>query len=150
MVRIKSWLFVAAMLALMLLTAGAQAMFARMSEDELVAASALVVVGTLARQETDVAGGETRRVGIIEVESVLKGGSNPGMVRLALEAPGQPVASDAITYRVGAKGLWYLRPLGAADSRGGTQVYAADHPQRFVPAAEAGGSIDRLRRAGNR
>ena len=125
-------------------------MFARMSENELVATSALVVVGTLVRDETSMAGGETRQVGIIEVESVLKGDSNPGTVRLALAAPGQPVASDAITYRVGAKGLWYLRRLGAGDSRDGTQVYAADHPQRCVPVAEAGSSIDRLRRAGRR
>ena len=144
--RIKSWLFVVAMLTLMQVTAGAQAMFARMGEDELLAASAFVVVGTLVRQEPSIAGGETRQVGVIEVEFVLKGGSNLATVRLALPDASQPVASDAITYRVGAKGLWYLRELGSGDP----PIYAADHPQRFVPAAEAADPIDRLRRAGNR
>lgn len=126
-------------------------MFARMSESELISTSALIVVGTLVRHETVTAGGEERRVGIIAVDDVLKGGSNPATIRLdlpplALSQPGQPAASDTITYRIGTTGLWYLRQPGADDP----PIYAADHPQRFVPLAEATTVIDQLRRSGNR
>jgi len=145
-VRIRPWSLLAAVLAFMLVTVQAQAMFSRMSESELISASAVIVVGTLVRHETVTAGGKERRVGIVEVDVVLKGGSIPAIVRLDLPQPGQPAASDTVAHRIGAKGLWYLRQHSAGDP----PIYAADHPQRFVPLAEATPQIDQLRRSGRR
>ena len=61
---------------------------------------------------------------------------------LVLPSQGQPVASDAIARAAGSSGLWYLRLRSPSEAG----LYLADHPQRFVPAAEAEQAIKDLRK----
>ncbi len=52
------------------------------------------------------------------------------------------MSSTDITYKIGQKGLWFLRLLAPKSAA----IYAADHPQRFVPFANAGPSIEAVRK----
>lgn len=121
---------------------GAQAMWAQMSETALIESSDLIVVGRLVGTAKAPGTPETL-VGIIDPETVLKGDTAIETIWLALPQPNAPVSSSDIAFRSGQEGLWFLRQVSA----GGTAVYAADHPQRFVPIAEAGAAIEATRKA---
>jgi hypothetical protein len=108
--------------------APARAMWARMSEAELVQHSELVVLGEWASDApAALPNAPAQAVGRIAVAEVWKGPPGLKTVSVVVPAPGAPLASDAITYRRGDRGLWLLRPW-----QGGGGLYAADHPQRFV------------------
>lgn len=120
-----------------------RAMWAQMSEAELVTGSDVIVTGTLARTTviTDSVG-HAKNVGVIIVENVLKGDGSRTSLYLSMPQPGGIVSSSEIAYRLGQEGLWFLRRLAPARDA----IYAADHPQRFVPRDQAGPIIPRLRR----
>lgn len=126
--------------ALMFASIGAQALWARLSESELIDSSGLIVVGTLTEitSETNPSDGRARTYGVIEIDKVLKGDLATKTARLDLPRPGALISSSDITYEAGQKGLWYLRLLEPQSAA----VYAADHPQRFVPFADAGPHIE--------
>lgn len=117
--------------------APALAMWARMSERELLDSSDLIVIGTFTGYETLQVDGAERRVGVIAVAEVLRGTAPGPELALSVPQPGDLVSSTTLVYPIGAEGLWFLRAAGV--------VYAADHPQRFVPLAEAGPAITALR-----
>jgi len=116
------------------------AMWAQLSDAELVDTSSLIVVGKLARM-TVPSEDHAYTVGVIEIDDVLKGDSAAKTVWLDVPQPGTPISSSDIFYRVGQEGLWFLRLLAPDDG----EIYAADHPQRFVPVAHAGPIIDEMR-----
>ena len=126
--------------ALMFVSIGAQALWARLSESELIDTSGLIVVGTLTEitSETNPSDGQARSFGVIEIDRVLKGDPATKTARLNRPRPGAFISSSDIIYKVGQKGLWYLRLLEPQSAA----VYAADHPQRFVPFADAGPHIE--------
>ncbi len=126
---------------------GAHAMFARMSDQQLIDASEVIVVGTLTRFVTapDPADGENRTFGLVEVHQALKGQAD-GTLMLAVPQPGGPVSSSDIYYRKSDKGLWFLRRV-SQKGQTGTPVFAADNPQRFVPMGEAAPGIAAVRKA---
>ncbi|WP_029001079.1 hypothetical protein [Azohydromonas australica] len=104
------------------------AMWARMSEAELVQHSELIVAGEWSSDApAPLPGTPARAVGRIAVTEVWKGPPDLKAVRVVVPAPGGLQSSDAITYRRGDRGLWLLRPW-----QGGGGLYAADSPQRFV------------------
>lgn len=133
-------------IAIALLATGheARAMWAKMSEAELVATSPLIVVGTLEEitRLPRAGDGAGRTVGVIRIERVLKGDSGARVARIALPDPDGPAMSTDLHYRAGQTGLWFLRVVGDA---GGGPLFAADHPQRFVPADRAAAMIETLR-----
>jgi len=138
------WLSAPMILALALFSEGAQAMFARYSDAQLIETSALIAVGTVTRITKVVrpSDGRERTVGIIEIETLLKGAPGTNIARLDLPQRGVAIKSTDIHYKVGQKGLWFLRRV----SQGPVAIYTADHPQRFVPFASAGPHIEGVRK----
>ncbi len=123
---------------------GAHALWAGLSNSELIEASDLIVVGTLGEftRVTNPVDGRKRTVGVIEIERVLKGDPGAKTVWLDGPQPGTPLSSSDIVYKTGQKGLWFLRLL----TPGRGAIYTADHPQRFVPFSSAGPNIEAVRK----
>lgn len=107
---------------------------AQMTLEELVERSDLIVVGQLA--SIDPMPASEQDLGTIRVEDVL----------FAKPTPAEPVreagvvlpstrglrSSDQVFYRVGQRGIWFLRTApGSAAGR-----YLADNPQRLMAEAE--------------
>ncbi len=118
-------------------------MWVKMSDAELLLHSDLIVMGTWQGPATPSAGGAAAmpNAGVVAVSEVLKGPGATTRVLVALPALDAPRSSSDLHYRVGDTGLWLLRkrPGEQAD------VYLADHPQRFVPAATDAARIKSLR-----
>ena len=125
-----------------ILIGSAEAMFIKLSEEELIEQSGLIVVGELiGRSQVSLATQERPQLlGVIRVEEVLKGARATAVAFLALPG-GKIMASSDLTYTDGQNGLWYLR-LRNADVEG---VYVADHPQSFVPMEQADERVTELR-----
>jgi hypothetical protein len=128
-------LFVVLAITLSLNFTDVQAMYARMSDTQLIQASDLIVLGTLTgfAKKPDPDGSGQRLVGILKVEKVLKGGKAAATVWLDVPQPGGLQSSSDTAFSRGQSGLWFLRRLPIT----GHAVYAADHPQRFVPHLQA-------------
>ncbi|NML14829.1 hypothetical protein [Azohydromonas caseinilytica] len=118
----------------------ARAMWARMTEAELVRHSELIVVGEwVSDAPAPLPDTPAQAVGRIAVSEVWKG--PPGLKSVQVVVPsGLLAASDAITYRRGDRGLWLLRPW-----QGGAGLYAADSPQRFVREGSDAALVKALR-----
>ena len=121
---------------------GAQAMWARMTDAELVAESALIVLGRVAEMRVG-EGPDTapRTVGVLAIEAVVKGAPDMVEVLIAVPQPGAPLSSTDLVIREGQDGLWVLRAIDGD----GDATHAADHPQRFVPRPEAASRVEELR-----
>jgi hypothetical protein len=123
------------------------AMFARLSDEELISRSELIVVGEWLGQSAVGAaalGERTPRLdlGAIAIAEVLKG---PATQTVALVAtPAANAANTArsgsdVAHKRGERGLWLLRAKPGAPAG----IYLADHPQRFEADAAR---IEALRR----
>ena len=115
----------------------------RMSLEQLVANSALVVVGTLdAITPGGGAGILTPDLGRLRVEELLfvrdKTAAPVKEVALLLPGKGGAIASDSVFHTLGQRGIWFLRASPGADQR-----YLADHSQRLQPMS----ALDDVRRA---
>jgi len=122
----------------------ASAMWAELSDAELVERSPLIVAGTIVGTTRLglPAGAGALTVGVIRVDAVYKGSPDGEVVLIALPTPRPGVwSSGEITYRPGQDGLWFLRPRG----QGTAGLYLADHPQRFVERARMDATLERLR-----
>lgn len=113
----------------------AHAMYARMTNAQLIAASDLILLGRLTgiEKKPDADGTGQRLVGVLQAEEILKGPQRAGPVWLAVKQSGGLQSSSDIAFSTGQTGLWFLRRLPG----GGHAIYAADHPQRFVPYPQA-------------
>jgi len=107
----------------------ATGMYARYSDQQLVDNSDLIAVATLVGRTTIQVGADAAEitVGVLTIENQLKG-DVASVALVVLPAPGAPIASDAITYDEGQRGLWFLRR-----QPGSSGLYLADHPQRYEP-----------------
>jgi hypothetical protein len=139
-----------AVLCLLLPGNAALAMWAGVSEAELIAHSHMIVVGTLVEKvHTRLGPNQSElEIGVLRVEQVLKpstdgGTSSVAFVLLALPRSGGFVSSASIQYSVGQQGLWFL----AATTNPGSGLYNANHPQRFVTMAKAAPVIKRVQAA---
>ncbi len=116
------------------------AMFAPLSDRELIDASTLVVQAEFLGQ-TEVqfgAAGASMSVGVLMVQEALKGGLQGRIVLLALPSSAKPMSSSDILYRTGQTGLWFLH-LPPNATKG---IYLADHPQRFISSVSGRAKID--------
>lgn len=123
---------------------GAAAMWAQMSDEELIRSSVLIVNGewvgqTPATQRGQAIAGD---IGVVAVSEVLKGPPGSALALVAVAGAGTPRSSSDIAFRRGDRGLWLLRAHGS----GPIDLLAADHPQRFVPAGSGAPRIAALRR----
>lgn len=117
--------------ALLLPRTGA-AMWAQMSDAELIASSQAIVVGEWLGQSEVVLepGASPQTIGVIAVSQTLKGNATGGFALVQRPAQGAPRSGSDLRFERGQKGLWLLRA-----KPGGTRaIYLVDHPQRFVNA----------------
>lgn len=107
------------------------AMWARLSDEELIEASSVVVKAEMTGITTvRFAGtGKNLRLGVLQVEKTYKGSRQT--VRLLALPPEAPVSSTDIVYVPGQSGIWFLR-----ESNTDTGIYMADNPQRFWPSEQ--------------
>lgn len=105
-------------------------MWAPLSDEELLKTSDLVVLGEWAGQAQITSSGQTvgRDVGVILAKEIYRGPPTLTIVLVSVPQTGGPRSSEDIVYARGASGLWFLRkyPGGPVD------LYAADHPMRFI------------------
>ena len=127
----------------LLLPRSGTAMWAQMSDAELVASSDLIVVGEWLGQTEVVlqAGATPQAIGVVAVSETLKGTATAGFALVQRPAATAPRSSSDLDFERGQKGLWLLRA-----KPGGTKaVFLADHPQRFVNAAQDSARIAALK-----
>lgn len=107
---------------------GVSAMWAKMTLEELIHSSDLVVLGTL-----ETLGPERRgrfEIGTIAIEEVLAGRKDLTEATLLVPARDRGIRSSTeVTYRAGQRGVWFLRLQPEPEG----MFYLADHPQRFQP-----------------
>ncbi len=122
----------------------AHSMWPELSQMELTEQSNLIVTGSLIGR-TAVAfepEGANLTLGVIKIDTVLKGDQNQTVALLILPSSSGLVLASIINYEVGQRGLWFLRLRTPQESG----LYLADHPQRFVRMAEAAGQIEALKK----
>ena len=121
------------------------AMFAKMSDEELIRRSDLIVIGEWVGQSSLrlANSSESMEVGAISISEVLKGSPGQSLVLVAIRASGAPRSGAEFSYRRGDKGLWLLRQHQESGANG---IYLADHPQRFVPDTDGAERIKDIRR----
>lgn len=120
---------------------GVNAMWAGLSDEELVRSADLIVLAewreTIAQSGSAV---PATRTGSLVVSEVLKGAGSPVTVRVAQPASDGPRSSSDLVFRPGDRGLWLLRK-----QPGSKDLYLIDHPQRFIPAAGGEVQIRRIK-----
>lgn len=110
------------------------AMYARYAPAELIDRSELIVEGTYVGETTmDFSWSQKVRVGVIQVTKTLKGKTERERVYLEIKDASAPISSEEIVYKPGQTGLWLLVQSDASR----TELFNANHPQRFVPRSEA-------------
>ncbi len=131
--------------SLVAIATSADAMFVRLSEAELMAQSDVIIVGELiGHTEAAMTPGQPPAyLGVLRVEEVLKGAPGVDTLLLALPRPHRFARSTDLHYQPGQRGLWYLRVRDPRQQG----IYAADHPQRFVPMAKAANQLRFLRKS---
>jgi len=126
----------------MLMSIPAAGDWSQLSAEELARQSDLILVGEfLGRERVKLADhGATLNIGVIRVESVLRGEAGHSVVLLLLPPirPGGLVASADIRIDKGQRGLWYLK-------RKSEGLYLVDRPDRFVAMPAAGPRIKALK-----
>jgi hypothetical protein len=117
------------------------AMWASLTDDELIKSSELIVMGEWLGETTFTAAGrDAMTVGVVSVSEVLKGAPTTRVVLIVQPSTSLKSSTD-IAFKRGDRGLWLLRPQ--PNSKG---LFLADHPQRFVPAATGQERIQQLRK----
>jgi len=122
-------------------TASVQAMWARMTDAELVESSQLIVMATYVGK-ADVAlnvGGEILHLGVLDVGNTLKGNQREVVFLQLPRSEGILRKSDDIFFHPGQKGLWFLREVSQQEG-----IYVIDNPQRFVPKETVDNRMDSL------
>ena len=119
-------------------------MWERMSDEQLVASSDLIVIGEWLGQSQVVVevGRSAQGLGVVAVSEVLKGSLEAGFALVQRPGSGAVRSSSDLNFERGQTGLWLLR----AKSSGTQAIYLTDHPQRFVSASADPARIASLRR----
>lgn len=117
------------------------AMWASLSDDELIRKSDLIVLGEwLGHSILNTGHSSDLTVGVIAISEVLKGPSTSTVALVSIPAATAPRSSSDLVYRQGDRGLWLLRLRPNS-----TGIYLADHPQRFVATLGGEARIKQLR-----
>ena len=133
-VRPLSFVPTGCLLALLVLLSGqVQAMWARMSDAELIEKSQLIVVGEWIGQSPLRLGqeGAAMELAVIAVSEVLRGPQSSSVAFVAVPGSEQPVSSSDLRFKRGDSGVWFLRLRRSGEPNG---PYVVDHPQRFLPS----------------
>lgn len=133
----------ALLLAALLWSAASQAMWAGMSDAELVKQSPLIVMATYlgSSQVMLPEAGQALHLGVLDVEDTLKGTRRELVFIQLPPANGLPQKSDDLFFRPGQKGLWFLKEDSQQQG-----LYKIDSPQRFIPEQQLAGRMATLRK----
>lgn len=127
-------------LALSFVTSSAFGMYAKLTDEELIARSDLIVHGEyVGEREIAFSWGAEVRVGVIEVKRVVKGSGAMEEVYVLVPSVGGPIASDQMRFEKGQSGLWLLKEM--KPERNG--LYQVETPQMFLSESNAK-EIERL------
>lgn len=123
-------------------SATGQAMFAPLSDAELLRSSDLIALGEWLGQTQLQAPGQSTplELGVLRIDELWRGPAGLQVALLQAHGPGQPISSSTQLHQRGDRGLWLLQLLSG--SRG---IYRSQHPQRFVPASSGQARISALR-----
>lgn len=112
----------------------ADASWAGMSMDELIDRSDAIVVGEVIDVgPAPAAEGAGIDIGTVRVTEVLSGGIVDAEVMVLFPSEMARVRTSVdITYKVGRKGVWFLRKKIGPDKAKAASFYLADHPQRLM------------------
>jgi hypothetical protein len=140
---IQGMLQVLCLFALAAVAPESSAMWAKLTDSELLQKSDSIVIGEVIGQtELVLALPATRlTLAVIRVDEVLKGDKRATVVLLETPSSAQPRSGSDILYGKGQSGVWFLRLRSKSESG----VYRADHPQRFQSLNEAARLIKMLR-----
>ena len=107
----------------------AVAMWAKMTDQELIGNSSLIVSAKLIgiTEITPSKNGHPLRLGVLQITRTFKGDKDLSVVFIKLPKPSNPISSTDIFYSKGDKGIWFLR----RDRHGMSGIYYADNPQRL-------------------
>ncbi len=129
LIKVSSWTNIVILLVFVSVLE-VSAMWAKMSVEELVKRSNLIVVGelvsikTLTSRQTD--------SGKIKIKEVIVGDKNLKEIFIAIPSPERALKSSTdITYKKGQNGIWFLRLKETGSQISIDTLYLADHPQRF-------------------
>lgn len=137
----------AAALLVLLVAVGSEtgsAMWARMTDSELIQRSDLIVVGEwIGEAQIAIPAQQLKLdVGVVAVKEVLKGDKRQTVALVAVPGRERLVSSSDIVYRQGQRGMWFLRLRSAGEAG----IYLADDPQRFLPDDKAAKEIEAFRK----
>jgi hypothetical protein len=124
-----------------------RAIWQPMTLEELVDKSDLIVLGdvTEVRPQSD----SPSDIATIRIQEVIysKVKQNESLRQVSLTVPSKrgAIPSDALFYKAGQRGVWFLRRVGPVES-----TYAADHPQRLQQEQEVGKVRALLKSRGHR
>lgn len=129
-----SVLFCMAVLSVAFCAAVAEASWAGMTLEELVDSSDAVVAGEVVDvRPAPAAEGEGIEIGRLSVKEVLFGGVTEAEVMVLFPSEKSRVKTSVdISYKVGQKGVWFLRKKPVPVKGQAASFYLADHPQRFM------------------
>ena len=122
---------------------GINAMWASLSDEELIESSDVIVIAELVEEKQILVNQIKKTVGVLKTEKILKGNTGQSQILLALPPRDAPIKSDDIFYKIGQKGLWFLRYLETGEE---TKIYLADHPQRFLSSQIKRAEIETFKR----
>lgn len=131
----------ALLLAVLTGAGSVHAMWAKMTDAELVESSRLIVMATYkgrADANLKVDGGISH-LGALEVSNTLKGDQREVIYLQLPRSDGILRKSDDMVFHPGQKGLWFLREI---DHEQG--IYIVDNPQRFVPEEKLDNRMDSI------
>lgn len=115
---------------------GADGSWAGMTMNELVDGSDAIVVGEVVEVRPAPASlveGTGRDIGVVHVTEVISGGNIDAEVMVLFPSERSKIRTSVdITYKVGNKGIWFLRKKIGADKGNDAALYLADHPQRLM------------------
>lgn len=121
------------------------AMWAELSDQELIESSEIIATGTLigTTRVTIPPKGVDLILGVLRIETVLKGDAGRKVALIVLPAPTPGfITTDLMTYKTGQSGLWFLEPRARAEQG----LYHANHPQRFLPFGTAADDIEKFKK----
>ncbi len=124
-------------------TGSVQAMWAKMTDAELVERSPLIVMATyIGKAEAGLkVNGEILHPGVLQVDRTLKGNQREVIFLQLPQSESLIRKSDDIFFHPGQKGLWFLREVSPQKG-----IYKIDNPQRFVPEDKVDDRMDSLRK----
>jgi len=112
-----------------LLPIGSSAMWARMTDAELIKQSNIIIKATYIGSSTIRVNNKELHLGVLHIEETLKG-NQQGVVfiRLGSTAKGFPKRSDEISFKLNQKGMWFLEKNIEQEG-----VYIINRLDRFIP-----------------